>query len=514
MDNVESWEVIEMNVFKRAMISIERHLGKAIILLLSVFILATVIAGSLAVEGAVANAEANLRNNMRPVVSFGVDLDALNYYIDTYDVLPIMPTLTPGIIREIATLPYVNRVNYTIFAYIETYQLQGYHAEEMSMLRIQGTSETMPLPMIEGIIEMVDGDAFAEADLSLLSNDVHSMMISRAMAETNNLFVGSVFDFDLNVFSPQLDLGDLHGQDNDNLFASETFSLQVIGIFEPVTLEQSEGDWHHHMVMRELQQTIFTTNVTAEAFQTFQAENHAMAFEEQLEITGLSTDDFPWFRTTDEIEVMAHAVMELADVNDLETFRTVVTPLLPELMIVEDLTNSFANVSSSMQHLLGVADWILLITIGSSLLILSLLMVLFLRERRHEIGIYLALGERKSKIVYQLLIEVLVPTLIGITLAIFSGHVLSSMMSRHMLRAELAGSQHAHVGVQHFDPNSLAALNIAQEMTAEQALEMFEIPISMPTIGLFYFIGISIVIFSTVMPMMYILLSSPKKVLL
>jgi putative ABC transport system permease protein len=512
-----------MNVLKRAQISISRHLRKTITLLLLVFILGTMIAGALFVEDAVASMEVNLRHNMRPVVSFKVDSDAVTHYYDTYGVWPVNPTLSPEKVRQIADLPYVNQVSYSLYAYIETDQLRqvdrlGITGDERgsSLLPIIGTSDTMPLPMREGLIELVDGHVFTATELTSLNHEVHPIMISRGLAEATNLLVGSSIDFDLNVFSPQLDVEDLASE--KKLFASKTFVLEVIGIFDSVaTLNESEPqieiDWQYQMVIRELLQTVFTTNKTAEAFQVFQAENHAAAFEEQLELTGMNADDFPWYQTSAEIERMATAVMELSDVNEIEAFKEAVEPLLPELMEVEDLLNSFGNILASMDNLQEIANWILNVAIGSSMLIIGLLMVLFLRERRHEIGIYLALGANKSKIIFQCLIETLLPTFGGITLALFSGNVMSEVFSHQMLRRQLVASQYVHGMNFHFDPNHLFALGLTQEMPLDEVLEVFYVPINVATIGLFYVIGFGVIIFSTIGPVLYILASSPNKVL-
>ena len=514
-----------MHVFKRATISSHRRLSKTIILFLWVFILGTAIAGALSVEEAVTNTEANLRHQMRPVVSFKTDLEALDHYFDEQGVQPINPTLSPEIIRQMVELPYVSRVNYSIFANIETDQLQAYDLRmdsdenNLSLIQIRGTSEPMPLLMREGIVELVEGSIFTEAQLSLPSSDIHPMIISRRLAEINNLSVGSRFDFDLNVFRPQLDSWDLdwHSRE-ENLFASTTFVLEVIGIFDIVDNSNEHEpemaiNWQDQMIIQERLYTVFTTNPTAEAFQVFQAENHAAAFEEQLEITGMHSDDFPWFQTSAEIADMATAVIELSDANEIEAFKEAVAPLLPALMTVEDLTNSFAPISSSMDHLQEMASWILNVAIGASLLILSLLMILFLRDRRHEIGIYLALGEKKSKIVSQLLIEVMLPAAVGITLAIFSGNSISDLLSRHLLRNELVAAQDVHLMNVHFDPNSLSALGFTQEMTPDEMMEAFYISLNMEAIGLFYLIGLGMMIFSTLIHVLYILTLNPKQIL-
>ena len=118
-----------MNFFKRATTSILRRPGKTIILLLLVFILGTVIAGAISVEGAISNTDANLRRQMPPIVSIGEDDEAFqespawdDFDWDLYDwedpstFPPQMPALTPEDVRAIGSLDYVDFYDYMIFS--------------------------------------------------------------------------------------------------------------------------------------------------------------------------------------------------------------------------------------------------------------------------------------------------------------------------------------------------------------------------------------------------------------
>ena len=69
--------------------------------------------------------------------------------------------------------------------------------------------------------------------------------------------------------------------------------------------------------------------------------------------------------------------------------------------------------------------------------------------RQKEMGIYLALGEKKSKIIGQLLLESLVVCIVGASLAILTSMVFSNMLADSALQAmltpvETGGSQDVH----------------------------------------------------------------------
>jgi len=104
-----------MNFFKRATTSIIRRPGKTVILLLLVFILGSVIAGAISVEGAISNTDANLRRNMQPIVSIDFDWMAFDNSIDwatvdheVEDPWNAREFLTAAHVREIGALSYVD----------------------------------------------------------------------------------------------------------------------------------------------------------------------------------------------------------------------------------------------------------------------------------------------------------------------------------------------------------------------------------------------------------------------
>ena len=62
-----------------------------------------------------------------------------------------------------------------------------------------------------------------------------------------------------------------------------------------------------------------------------------------------------------------------------------------------------------------LSKYVLIVAIIATVLITGLVVLLFLRDRKHELGIYLSLGERRGRVVGQILIEVMVVAFIGIT---------------------------------------------------------------------------------------------------
>jgi len=521
-----------MNFFKRALTSIQRRPGKTIILLLLVFILGTVISGAIAVEGAVSNTNRNLRHNLRPIVTFEQDWQAREEYIEEngldWEDVP-EEFLTPSVVREIGALPYVEHYEYSISAGLETTALTEYHFgmsdgdagmfhrdSDMAWVPIRGTSESELLQVRERIFEIVDGRTFTDAEITSIS-DIHPVIVSRGFAAVNNLSVNDTFEVPVTVNLPYPgDGGWSEGWEasDESTFAEEVFEFQVIGLIDPVEdidpNDHSEEGWQQRERVENGLRTIHMPNATVEAINLFQLDAIIEMHESLGEMDEWTQAWLEQLANLEEIPVTS--VMVLNDALDIEAFREEATEMLPAFWGVLDMANSFNDISTSMESLQSIAGWVLWVSIGATLLILSLLITLFLRDRRHEMGVYLALGEKKGRIVSQILLEVTMTAVVGITLAVFTGNMISGMMSRNMLRNELAAQQDDN----HFfvEWNEFHALGLNQTMSHEDMMEAFDTSLNLGTIGLFYIVGLGAVIFSTAAPVIYVVTLNPKKVLM
>ena len=141
----------------------------------------------------------------------------------------------------------------------------------------------------------------------------------------------------------------------------------------------------------------------------------------------------------------------------------------------------------------------------------ALLAILFLRERKKEIGIYLSLGEKKSKVIAQMMIEVLVVSLIAITLALFVGNILSAGISETMLRNDLVAGRGIDEGVSF---GILDQMGVVVDMPVDEMLAGYDVSLDAQTVVTFYFVAIATIIAATILPMLYIVRLNPKEIML
>lgn len=73
---------------------------------------------------------------------------------------------------------------------------------------------------------------------------------------------------------------------------------------------------------------------------------------------------------------------------------------------------------------------------NESLLIISLIVLLFLRDRKHELGIYLSIGETRGKIIGQILVELLLISAIALLLSLVTGNLLADSISGSLFQMD------------------------------------------------------------------------------
>jgi putative ABC transport system permease protein len=538
-----------MNFLKRAITSIMRRPGKSVILLLLVFILGTVISGAIAVDGAVNTTDANLRRGMRPMVTFQRDWDAYEQFMEEQGYSnedpnqPQIENLTPEIVHEIGELPYVNYFEYSVPAWLD--HVPGFRSydlwsgeentspvtdNEITWLQLRGTSETELLQVRENVVELIEGRMFEESELTTIL-DVNPIIVSAGFARVNGLALGDIIELPNRIVfeQPEGMWDENWGLNPENIFAEEIFTFEIVGVIDSLEsveeLDLNDLSIENQKAMSRLSQvlgTLHITNRVAEDMQRFRDEQRPLMIAHMLE----SGMDVPiWMETeieflennqNDEANDQLHitSFMLLNDPLEMDVFIEEAVDILPDFWTVEALGGGFDAISSSMETLQGIAFWVLVVSIGATLLILSLLITLFLRDRRYEMGVYLALGEKKGKIISQILLEVVVTAAIGITLAVFTGNMISGVMSRNMLRNELAADQNSDDGAWSWTWSEFDSLGLSTEMSAEEMLDAFDVSLSVGTIGLFYAVGLGAVIFSTIVPVVYVVTLNPKKVLM
>jgi len=500
-----------MGFIKRAITTIYRQPIKSCIFLALIFLLGILTSGAISVREAIFNTETNLRRQMPAIAMVEYDFDH-ETAMEIYDETGVWPDLgfellTSDMIHEIGALPQVQIFDYsidihfgvtgtglTLWQDIDWYSPypMGYDQDLGVEFTVEGISTTYFLEARTGFLELIEGRSFNETDLSY-NKEYFPVLISSAFAEVNGFGLDSLFDVQVVVFNHvEQNDGSYMEDRNGSLVAYEEFTLEVIGVFEPI--------------LPQLSLSADDSQIDNARFRTSQI-NHRLYVPNSLAQLVVDVMSEASWRDGD---ILLQNFFLLNDPLVFEDFANGVGNLDGNWRAV-DFSRGFSEISSSMENLLAIADLILFIAIGATVLVTGLLVLLFLRDRRHEIGIYLALGEAKSKIVLQIFLELIPLAIVAMTLALFMGNIMASEISMNMLRRELAlpsdtsGVQESHL---------LKELGYHFELTHEEMLDAYEIRLDTQSVVLFYTIGGTTIFLATLTPIMHAINLNPKQLLL
>jgi len=477
-----------------------------------------IVSGTISIRRAIQSTEANLVNQLPVVTTTFWDWDEAPFGMSELDY-----QLTAEVIREVGALSYVESYDFSMWVRLYSRDLSAYadktppeewgilpeerffvaslsqlfNAYGLEVFIVEGVNNTIPIIFQEDILGLIGGRTFTEQEIE---QGGHVVLISDRFAEYNDLTVGSTFilesmlfdEFGANLYMRTVD------EIIDNLYASKEFEVEVIGIFEintQINPMSDQADWQRYQWTNYMLNQIFAPLVFTESAHDFIADAQEEFFsEESWPIIQHFEPDFI-----------------LHDPRDLQSFATSANQILPGMWSIEDLSGSFDGFILTMETMTWIADQILIVGIGATIVILGLMITLFLRNRRHEIGTYLALGERKSRVIAQFLIEFLTISIIAITFAVGAGNIMANTFSRMMIENHLVA--HTYNAMQ--EAGSGIALSLAwHNPSVQDLLEMYDTSLTVGTIAILYAVGTVVILISTIIPVIYITRLNPKEILM
>lgn len=502
-----------MNFFGRALTSIKRRLGKTIILLLLIFVLSNVIAGSISVRNALENTEDAMMSQMGVEVNIQVDWDEIyNDKGGNYTV----PSITADMVESIGQSEYVKTYDYSVNCSYEVRGMKYYYSENPgyeqtgnNWFQIIGGQSTTLANVASGDITLKDGRAYTKEEID---GGAKVILVSDKFAELNGLNVGSVitflytmYDYSNIIYYKEAavsgDISIMPYPTEPKIIKTLEYEFKVIGTFTAKPEKYTDKDGNVVEYDSQYLNTIFTTN---KAITACNEDVTAELAAEGIENT---------------VYTNTSAVFILKSPDVVEIFESQSQQYLTKGLIFVDNAASFDSIRTPMANVKWIADIVMWVAVGATILIISLLVTLFLRDRKHEMGIYLALGERKGIIAAQILSEVLIIAVVAVSLSIFSGNILAGKMSATMLENQLAEEEknNADDGVIIYRAaisSSYGGYGSEAPISSDEVLEMYSVSIDAKTIAFIYLVGLGSVLVSTIIPIAYTLGLKPKNILM
>lgn len=194
---------------------------------------------------------------------------------------------------------------------------------------------------------------------------------------------------------------------------------------------------------------------------------------------------------------------------------------------------AYQNVKSSLNNVASFARNIVLIVAIAGAIILELIVMLMVRERRFEIGVLMSLGESKLKIIGQFFFELFMVMIVSVGIASAAGNVVGNVVGQQLLKQEttqttastsnMQGAPGANGGKTEgqrpsenaggFMGRAGGAIGFGQSASEAKALEKLNIKTSVSEILLLVAIAILITLIAVGLASIGILRLNPKQVL-
>lgn len=516
-----------MNIFQRSITYLKRNIFYSVIIIIIIFLLGVSSLIIIFSHQTIQRTEQNLWSGLPAVVSIESDRVATEQHWRENGIWAA-PSVTRELIEEIGQLVYVSSTDITLNHHLYSRSLDRHWdssvGEDFSTLKnfgiynieefdVLGVTQPYFFGLKSGILEIFSGTTFTNEQL-LNGNPV--LLVSRDLANFNNIDIGSIIS--LEMLSSRRSGDPSSWFDEPNIIDSLVIDFEVIGIYElQSTLSPFEGiymdddfffDGGSHFVQElNMLNKLYIPYVVLEQLMEFQ-NNMISDFwgEDSLGIENFSnTNNFIF----------------LHNAQDLQSFHSAVSEILPDFLIARDVSDSFQNIFVAMENILEVSSLTFTIFIGACVILLFILFIFLLQQRKYEIGIYLALGEEKKRIISQFLIEAIILSSLAITLSLGVSQIFSAQIARHLVREEMSSIQvTGHSRLIELEYNTFMSRGenfidwfVPEVDEIERLIELSDVSLKFQDVLFFYLASSTIVLTSTVLSAVYLMRLEPKKVL-
>ncbi|MGN0521482.1 MAG: ABC transporter permease [Eubacterium sp.] len=251
---------------------------------------------------------------------------------------------------------------------------------------------------------------------------------------TSTITQGEIFDMDSANYEciitqdlaayNELSVGDTVKISNPNN-EEEVYSLKIVGIYTDSSANESSFSMFGS-TSNDPANKIYTNYLTLEDI--IKASDTA--------VSELTDED----STVSALSGMLTGTYSFADVEDYEAFEAQARELgLDESYTVtsSDVT-AFENSMVPLDTLSTMAGYFLIVILAIGAVILVVLNIFNIRERKYEIGVLTAMGMKKGKVALQFLTEIFIVTLIAVIIGVGAGAVSSVPVTNALLEKQVA----------------------------------------------------------------------------
>jgi len=447
-----------MNFIKRSFLSLQSRKGKSLILLAIFLIVTNLVFAGFTIQSASSKATDLARQQLGADINLRIDI---NKYLEEQNSnqnaneARKVPSIEKKEADKLKNSKYLDHYNYLKSAIAELKELhnvepsggaQSFGPNNNLNFTLQGVRDFSLLEAAQDKkLKLVEGEGITSKTVGK-----NVAMIEKKLAEKNTLKVGD-----------KLQIGEVMDEE------LTTKELEIIGIYESKEEAPSFG---------------------GQSFALLEPAN-------QIYVP---------YSVMNSLE---NAIYSLKDPKDIDAFKEEAKKLgLPAYYELDAQDNVYKQMIGPIENIASFSKTIVIMVSIAGATILGLIIMLSIKKRRKEMGILLSIGEKKWKLMGQLLVEVLCIAVLAFGLSLATGEKVSQKVGDNLLSSEIAKNEDKPE-----DPIAKLSGNPAADV---DPVDNIDVSISTEDLGKVGGIGLGIAMLATILPALSILRLNPKQILL
>lgn len=471
-----------MNFIKRAILSVTKRKVKTIILIVILSVIANMVLAGLAIRSATVKSGEFARKKLGGSVSLSVDFEkAMSKSGNKGGRIDITP-LTIKDADKLKDLKHVKAYNYSSSGMVSSENFKPVAKEQDDKkddknssvsfggpagmaqpdVSLEGNLYTELSPdFTEGKSKLIEGRNLTKSD-----QGKNVAVIEKKLADENKLKLGDKIKV-------------------KNLQGENALELEVVGIY---TAEKIES------------------NPMMDAMPFLSPYNKIY-----VPISATAQLDSSSSGQTDTIQ---NAVYYMDDPMNVESFKNDVkaSGINLEDYKLDAKDSLYKQMMGPIENVGSFSKTIVIIVAIAGAAILSLIIILSLKDRRYEIGVLMSMGESRFKIISQLLVETMIVACIAFGISTFTGNVAAQKIGTNLLQNEIKTTEKQ----KNSQPSNSGVVMVGPGGTMNEkvdAIDKIDVGVNSRDLEKLYLIGFLIVTLATAVPTISILRFNPKTIL-
>ena len=502
-----------MDCMKRCMLSLIRKPIRTLILFLVIFLLGNLIAGSYAVNKSTNTVSNKIKEELSGVVT--IHAGDMNRYQDVnenrelfYGLIDVLDVFT----KENNKIEYCD---YGFSSVSSVKKFMDYQFERRNSLGIIGINQPNFIDLENKDIVITEGRTFKQEEinngnkvilidrnyLNTMCEQLEENDIDTCKFKVKNLKVGDKIEISNVILEfPWKAIF----EDEEKEFYYEGEEYEIIGFFYINNEEDTNNFWKTNgLYVRdryvEAYMPIKTMETLIDKSQTLLNKYQSLYPDKRLEEEMFYNLKYLYIKPKNN-EMLANVKKEITKAYFEDGYSD---------LLIQSSEEAFELISGPVESLSEISFIVILISSIISIIILALITTIFIRDRKHEMGIYLSMGERKINIFIQIFLEVFVVGMLAITISFGSGLFLGQKITDRIL--EISNEKQEQIYGEELE--ALGSVNVGN-LTIEDVSEEVKLQFDTEYILVVYLVSTLIILLSTTIPMIYILKLDPKKIML